>query len=308
MMAAAVVGALAAQVVWRYRRDTQQARLRLTQASLLLPTAHGPMECAVSGENPRLLLVHGAFGGCDQGLLLASLLHDFNVIAVSRPGYLRTPLSTGRSPAEQADAYAALLDTLKIDRVAVVGGSGGGPSTLRFAIQHPDRCWALVLVSAVCLMPPAATLRTYHLWARLAPHDFLMWVVARLTYRYLLARDGIVADLFTRVEHDPVAMRIIREVLLIHPTRPRAAGLVNDLAEARRAFPVADVEAISLPTLIIHGTTDAVVPYANAQFLARTIPQASLVTVEGGGHLCIATHRDTVIPAMESFLHQHAPR
>lgn len=47
-------------------------------------------------------------------------------IIPSRPGYLRTPLSVDRTPKEQAEALAALLDTLKIDKVAVVGGSGGG--------------------------------------------------------------------------------------------------------------------------------------------------------------------------------------
>ena len=53
--------------------------------------------------------------------------------------------------------------------------------------------------------------------------------------------------------------------------------------------------------------TDGVAPYTNAEFFARTIPGAMLYTVEGGGHLCVATHRQQTIPVMETFLRCHAP-
>lgn len=74
---------------------------------------------------------------------------DFRHIIPSRPGYLRTPLSVGRTPREPAEAFAALLDILKIDKVAVLGGSGGGPSAIGFAARYPDRCVAFVLEEAV---------------------------------------------------------------------------------------------------------------------------------------------------------------
>ena len=67
----------------------------------------------------------------------------------SRPGYLRTPLATGATPEQAADAIASLLDVLEIDKVCVMGTSGGGPTALQFVLRHPQRVWALVLQSAV---------------------------------------------------------------------------------------------------------------------------------------------------------------
>src|SRR5262249_36370754 len=68
-------------------------------------------------------------------------------IAVSRPGYLRTPLSSGATFEQQADLFAALLDKLKIKRVVVLASSGGGYPGLQFALRHPDRCIALVMLA-----------------------------------------------------------------------------------------------------------------------------------------------------------------
>ena len=56
----------------------------------------------------------------------------FRVIVPSRPGYLRTPLTSGRTPGEQATLIAALLDTLGIERGALYAYSQGGAS---FAVR-----------------------------------------------------------------------------------------------------------------------------------------------------------------------------
>jgi 2-hydroxy-6-oxonona-2,4-dienedioate hydrolase len=51
-------------------------------------------------------------------------------------------------PADQADAYALLLDTLGIERAAVFGYSGGGPSAIQFAFRHAERTSALILLAS----------------------------------------------------------------------------------------------------------------------------------------------------------------
>ena len=72
-----------------------------------------------------------------------------NSLSPPRPGYLRTPLTTGPTYEEQVDAYAALLDSIGVDRVAVYGLSAGGPPAIHFAARHPDRTSALLLGCAV---------------------------------------------------------------------------------------------------------------------------------------------------------------
>jgi 2-hydroxy-6-oxonona-2,4-dienedioate hydrolase len=95
-----------------YRSEIRRARARVAAGSRMLETASGPIEYAEVGEGRPVLVIHGAGGGYDQGLDLAAGLvrYGFRVIAVSRFGYLRTPLPKDASPAAQADAHAAVLD------------------------------------------------------------------------------------------------------------------------------------------------------------------------------------------------------
>jgi len=305
--AAALGALLAAQLVQRYQRDRRLWLAQLRAQSEVIDTARGPIEYAIVGDGPSLLFAHGAMGGCDQSLLVARLIRGFKVVAPSRPGHLRTPLATGRTPAEQADAYAALLDALHIPQIAMIGGSGGGPSALQFALRHPDRCWALVLVCATCLPPPASIVRRYRFWAVLMRSDFLMWAFTHLTFDALLAFDGIRPAVRARLGRDDGAMDIVRGLLLIHSSESRRAGLVNDLAQAKTALPISGLERLTQPTLVIHGAADPIVPFSNAEYVARAIPGATLLAIKGGGHLCIVTHRDIAIPRLEAFLRRHAP-
>ena len=98
-------------VTIRYRRWEQATKNRLQRESQVIQTDSGEIEYATMGEGPAVLVLHGLKGGYDQGIVTAALLNEtnFEFIAVSRPGYLRTPLETGLTPEEQADALATLL-------------------------------------------------------------------------------------------------------------------------------------------------------------------------------------------------------
>ncbi|HET6371293.1 MAG TPA: alpha/beta hydrolase, partial [Nitrospiria bacterium] len=100
----------------RYRRDIRRARERVSTGSRIAETSCGPIEYAVAGEGIPVLVVHGAGGGFDQGLDISMPLvqNGFRLIAMSRFGYLRTPLPEDASAAAQADAHAALLDALNV--------------------------------------------------------------------------------------------------------------------------------------------------------------------------------------------------
>ena len=95
--------------------------------SRVVETDCGPIEYARVGDGYPVLVVHGNAGGFDQGLLLANRTIDpqFQVIAPSRFGYLRSPMPANASVALQADAFACLLDSLAIKRAAVVAYSAG---------------------------------------------------------------------------------------------------------------------------------------------------------------------------------------
>ena len=127
--------------------------------SQIIQTSQGLLEYALYGaeQGAVVILSHGTGGGYDQGLMLARLLGDFQGIAVSRAGYLRTPVETGPSPAELTHAYAALLNSLDIEKAAILGLSAGEMSAAHFALRYPNHCWALVLADAVTTAPPKAS-------------------------------------------------------------------------------------------------------------------------------------------------------
>ncbi|HET9597806.1 MAG TPA: alpha/beta hydrolase [Anaeromyxobacteraceae bacterium] len=282
-------------------------------SATLVSTARGPIELADVGEGPAVLALHGAMGGHDQSSLLARTIGEprYRYVAVSRPGYLGTPIRSGRSPEEQADLYAAALDALGVRRAAVLAVSGGGPSAIHFAARHPDRCWALVLVSTCGAQITERIPLSFHLTSRLMRWDWLAEAMRRRALRdpgRAAVRSVADAAVRERMLRDPEAGPLFRELLGSTLDRPgrRLAGTENDIAVTRRAaeYPLDHVIA---PTLVVHGTADRVVSCEHAWTLATRIRGAELLAVEGGEHVAIFTHRDQVRARVTAFLRRHAP-
>ncbi len=302
------IAALGAVAYARYRAEMSALNARLNAGSTIAQTAHGPIEYASVGEGPAVLVLHGIGGGYDQGLLVTRLNKDnpFRLLSVSRPGYLRTPLTTGTTPEEQADAYAALLDTLGIYRVAIVGISAGGPSALQFALRHPDRCWALISVSGVSGKISAHLSRLESLVAALLNSDFSLWLLGVAARPMLFTLSGIGKQMQSDLAHDPAKMEVIVSIIQPLPISKRKAGFDNDLRQFAD-LSTYDLAHITAPTMVLHGTADGVVPISHSEFIARSIPHTEMVKIEGGGHLCVVTHKEQALPALLGFLREHAP-
>lgn len=294
-----LVGLAGIGAIWVFSRysswQDEQAK-RLESGSKLANTAKGPLEYALAGSAERtILFVHGTPGGYDQGVGFAEAgkSQGYRVLRVSRPGYLRTPLSTGSSPAEQADAYAALLDTLGIRKVSVVGVSGGGPSSAEFAARHPDRCEALFMISAIS-MPRASKQQTEpNRREQFMRSDFGGFVGWRSAHRDPQATiDRLIRSPENRrrlasPERRNALLALVDSALIL-PSR-RGLGADND----RRWFtemPEIALSSIRAPTLAIHGDQDTTVDIANAEALVKQVPGAQLVRIAGGDHLISLTH------------------
>jgi pimeloyl-ACP methyl ester carboxylesterase len=164
----------------QYNRWVQSTEQRLQSSSQISQTDFGEWEFTSLGDGPAALVLHGLKGGFDQGMVTVHLINNpaLKFIAVSRPGYLRTPLATGQSLSEQADALLGLLDNLGIEKARVIARSAGGPYALQFALRHPDRCWGVILISAVTLsaveQPPSTVER---LLSFLVDPDFGNWLM-----------------------------------------------------------------------------------------------------------------------------------
>lgn len=245
--------------------------------SQIIQTSRGIIEYALQGEGAAVLLSHGTGGRYDQGLVLAKLLNGFQGIAVSRAGYLRTPIETGSSPDALADAYAALLDSLDIEKAAILGLSGGGMSAAYFKSRHPDRCWGLVLASAITKAPPESSLKTVRRLNSLP--DGIAWMFTRMMVYVMLP--FMVQDTETRS-----MMRVFFEN---NPISERSAGNQNDLEQVH-AMDDFQWEDIRVPTLLIHGDKDNLIPLEYSQEVSCRIPNAKLAIIKGGGHECLVSH------------------
>ncbi|MCB0108795.1 MAG: hypothetical protein KDE53_22900, partial [Caldilineaceae bacterium] len=96
------------------KHDLYDATLVTQLPPQTVETTQGIIEYVEVGEGPVVVTIHGAMGGYDQSLFLAQTIGapSYRYLAISRPGYLGTPLRSGTTPAQQADLIAALLDAL----------------------------------------------------------------------------------------------------------------------------------------------------------------------------------------------------
>ena len=286
---------------WRFDIDMKTAGANAANGSLLIATRCGPIEYQEAGSGAPMLVVHGGGGGHDQGMAFAGALaqQGIRVIAMSRFGYLRTPMPVDASPAAQADAHVCLLDALGIGQAAVLGGSAGAPSATQMAIRQPDRVSALVLLAPLAYKPnaladsvPPASPLTDKMLTRLMESDILFWIglhVARdRVIEYVLGTPPEQVDAASSQERARVNA-ILDHIL---PLSPRAQGMRNDKAVAMGLVPYA-LASIRAPTLIIGARNDGFGTYASAQYTASQIAGAKFIGFEKGGHALVG-HNDDI--------------
>lgn len=307
-----VVGGLAIgafAVAWlAYERDLRRERARVASGSQIAATRCGPIEFASAGRGPAVLLVHGAGGGFDQALDIATELaaQGFQAISMSRFGYLRTPLPADASPAAQADAHGCLLDKLGIERAAIVGVSAGAPSSMQFALRHPQRTSALVLLVPLAYAPrdrkpePEMAPATRFMLEKAVRSDVLYWAALKgapsLVVKTVLATPPEV--LAAASAQEQARARAVMQRLL--PLSERKHGLLNDWAigASIARYPL---ERITVPTLIVSLEDDLYGTFQSARYTAAHIPGARFVGYASGGHAWVG-HHDELFAQLVAFL------
>ena len=307
-----VLLALAAFAVWTwaiYRQEMRELEARVEGRSRLSETSFGVIEYASFGEGEPVLVIHGSGGGFDQGLEFAGPLADYGyrLIAPSRFGYLRSPAPEGLSIEYQADAYVDLLDHLALEKVVVFGGSAGALSAMQFAIRHPERCEALVLLVPASYAPDrrpgesAAEGRFAEAaMMTVLRSDFLFWGGIRLApdtmTRLILATEPAVVR-----STSPREQARVRDALRhILPVSRRAEGILFDSRTAGNPPPMA-LEKIVCPVLAISAEDDLYGTAASARHVAASVADGTLQVHSRGGHLLVG-HEDAVWQSVAAFI------
>lgn len=271
-------------------------------------TSKGNVEYYEIGKGKPILLLHGAMGGWDQSDCLGKTIgpEGYRYIAISRPGYLGTDIALGKTPEEQADLFAEVLDKLNIEKTVVIAISGGGYSAIHFAIRHKEKCKALILVSTTGGPNDEKIPFSFNVMLFLSKFSFIINAMrngAEKNFHKTLKQAVLDPDIREKLMANEPALELFKGNVLsmFREMQKRIAGTKNDICQTKsRTYPLKE---ISVPTLVIHGTEDNVVPFKkHGARLAKEIKEAELLKVEGGEHVTIFTHRDIVQKKVYSFI------
>ena len=290
--AAFLMGAGTAWLARTYQYEMRAAAARQLTGSHFVGVGKTNIEYVLRGEGaPHVLISHQAMGGYDQALSIGTLYGNSTIIAPSRAGYLRTPLEAGRTPEAMADTFAALLDYLNVPNVVIAGYSAGAMAAIAFALRHPERCRALVLGNAITQPPPAYVMEILAPLALANRWDFSNWLISSDVERTL-----------PFIERDAEVLPILRSLQHNNPASLRFEGFKLDVEQMRAYKP--NLEAVRVPTLIIHGSADMLVTADQARQAAERIPNAQLLMIERGGHDASVRFLHLVKPALARLIHE----
>ncbi len=251
-------------------------------------TGRGPVEYILSGSGPVILACHGTSQDCHstQGLELLTQA-GFSLLTPSRPGYGHTPLDSGRSSLQAAEALVALLDCLSIRTCSVIAVSGGGPTGLALAARFPQRVERLVLMAAVSRPEERIHEPSYEKqMAFYGPTHGMQWAMLRLISNLsprAMARQTM--GIFSTHNPDEAVSRLspegIEAIRRFYQGHSSRKGALND---ATHTVGAELLQAITVPVLVVHSREDNSVPFTHAKWSLQNIPQARLCEAGFTGH------------------------
>jgi len=307
LFAVGVIGLLACGLFLAWFSSQRDEELRAMELrSRMVTTSVGEIEVVTSGpdDGPAILVLHGTPGGYDQALAIGKSIaaSEDLVVAPSRPGYLRTPFVNGFLFSEQADAMAALLDSLNIPDAAIVGFGAGAIVGAEMGIRHPGRVRGLVMISPPTVPLPALVSGTFaginYLGAQVMAGlggDLGAFTVVRdwdsdprkSTERVLsmdTTRDGV-ASTSEAIMDDPAQRELMQSLIKsVYPLSPRELGARNDLLHLRHPQPI-DFASINCPILVLSGALDQAREVVKPAIIVDTAPDAKSEIIAGAGSL-----------------------
>lgn len=228
-------------------------------------------------DAPPIILLHGfvvsleSFDGWSR-----QLSADYRVIRFDLAGHgLTGPDSKKRyAPIERAEFIGAVMDALGVERAVIGGNSLGGLAAWRFAAAHPERVASLVLVS------PGGFPNQYVSDEPVAPPPAMVAFLRT-------AAPAAVRTALQGVYFDDAKITQARVDLMSDMMRRRGNGeaFIDSINEFSLPDPTEDLARIAVPTLILWGEEDLVIPVAQAAMMEKAIPGATLIRYAGVGHV-----------------------
>lgn len=277
------------QVLLQSHSRPGAARLLVQQQPVFVQDS-GPRDA------PVVLLLHG-FGASLQTWddWTTALQDHWRVIRIDIPGFGLSGPAVNQDYSDAADVarVIALLDQLGVQQVIIAGHSMGGRIAWNLAAAHPERVSKLVLLAPDGFPDPKAKSdKTYEVptLMGLMPYSLPQWAL----------RMGGVAPAFAdQRKLTPQLMQRYHDMVLAPGVR---GATLERMRQTRNSDPVARLQSIQVPTLLLWGEKDAFIPVSNAQDYLKAMPQAWLVTLPAVGHVLHEEAPQTSVQAVLDFL------
>lgn len=246
------------------------------------------------GDGPPLVAIMGLTGSRHHwGGFAERFANDHRIVTFDNRGVGETSAPPGPySTAQMAEDTLGWLDDLGIETAVIFGVSMGGMIAQELALRAPERVTKLVLgctsfggASAVPPTPEA-----------LAAFASIGKVSAEVAVRRLFEVNF--SERFI-AEHPEVVEELVRHGVT---QRMSKLGYRGQLAAVVTHDTASRVSAIRSPTLLLTGDADRLIPAANSELLAASIPNARVVVLEGVGHMFWIEAPDAAEKAIREFL------
>ena len=230
-------------------------------------------------DAPVVLLLHG-FGASLQAWddWAPALEKNLRVLRIDIPGFGLSGPAVNQDYSDAADVarVIAVMDQLGVQQVIVAGHSMGGRIAWNLAAAHPERVSQLVLLAPDGFPDPnAKSDKTYEVPALLGLMQYSL-------PQWALRMGGVAPAFADDSQLTPQMMQRYHDMMLAPGVR---TALLERMRQTRNSDPVARLQSITVPTLLIWGEKDAFIPVGNAQDYLKAMPQAKLVTLPGVGHV-----------------------
>ena len=258
----------------------------------------------MEGEGPAILLIHGIAGSSTAWRdVVPALAQQYTVIAPDLIGHGQSAKPLGDySLGAYASGMRDLLRVLGVPRATVVGQSFGGGVALQLAYQHPELCERLVLVDSGGLGREVSWLLRF---MTLPGSEYLMPVlfpsivrergneISRVLYKYGIAtaRLGEMWRSYASLTESTNRQSFIRTIRSVIDPGGQTVSAMDRLYLAEE-----------IPTLIIWGDCDTIIPVSHAYAAHEAIPGSRLEIIEGSGHFPHVEAPDRFLRVLLDFL------
>ena len=241
------------------------------------------------------MLLHGwGMNGAVWDDLAAALAPEFRVHCVDLPGHGASATCVPYTP----DAIIATISARLPARCIVCGWSLGAQVALAWARQLPDQVTHLVVIAGTPRFVNGAG------WSYGIEPEVFEAFAADLERDPRAALERFLA---LQARGDDDAREVLRYLRsrALHGPAPEGAALAAGLAilgsnDLRGMLP-----RISQPALVVHGTRDALVPFAAARFVRAALPNGTLAKMEGAAHVPFATRAPRLARSIAEFVREH---